>query len=135
MIFLVDLIESVLTGGAGGRLRLLSTTRLVERTSGLTSRSEDDGSERTETECRGSVSEMSDVSRWRSPGGEEVTRGSEDTEEDSEIPESVPQLASVQSTSGSFATIGTLLLGGGGRGGGRLSGNEVILLISHSSEK
>ena len=92
--------------------------------------------------ARGSVSawpspesEMSDVSRWRSPGGEEVTRGSEDTEEDSEIPESVPQLASVQSTSGSFATIGTLLLGGGGRGGGRLTGNEVILLISHSSEK
>ena len=131
---MVDLIESVLTGGAGGRLRLLSTTRLVERTSGLTSRSEDDGSERTETECRGSMSawpspesEMSEVSRCRSPGGEEVTRGSEDTEEDSEIPESVPQLASVQSTSGSFATIGTLLLGGGGRGGGRLSGNEVIL--------
>ena len=73
-------------------------------------------------------SEMSDVSRLISPGGEEVTRGSEDTEEDSEMPESVPQLASVQLASESFLTIGSLLLGGGGRGGGRLSGIEVILL-------
>ena len=60
---------------------------------------------------------------------EEVTMGNEDTEEDSDMPESATLLVSPQKSSlisASFECSGVFLLGGGG--GGRLEGMDVISL-------
>ena len=86
-IFLVDLMESFLTGGNGGRLRLFS----VKLT--LLEKRESTGSDSTE-ESYISDSKLSFEKLLLTFSGEEdraeefVTRGSEDTEEDSEMPES-----------------------------------------------
>ena len=84
-------MESFLTGGTGGRLRLFSVKlRLLEKRGSA-------GSERTE-ESYISDSKLSFDKLLLTFSGEDrpeefVTRGSDDTEEDSEMPESRPLIS------------------------------------------